>query len=308
MRSTRFAPSTTGSPHLGTLLSAVFTYLHARSQDMAVRLRLEDLDPDRCKETYAVQMQQILELFGFDWDGVDVQSRNLEHYEESLHRLAQRGRVYRCGCSRARLKALGRTAADGSHIYDGHCQAQSWRPGDPHDDATLRAKLDGSESRFLDLRFGEQIHHVSRDFGDPVIVRRDGAFSYHFSSVIDDHRVGITDVVRGRDLLFSSPVQVALRNLFQMRVPVYLHHPLLMERRKQKLAKLHGSLPVKDVLERYSPQEILGYFAYWFGLSEDQAPRSLSSLVSDFNWDLVPFHDVQVEFSEDGLQGQALKE
>ena len=149
---------------------------------------------------------------------------------------------------------------------------------------------------------------MQSDFGDPVVVRKDGAYSYHFSSVIDDNQAQVTDVVRGSDLLFSSPVQIALRKVLSMSIPCFLHHPLLMEKRDQKLAKLHGSLPVADLLKSLSPEAILGQIAYWFRLSSDASPCSVSRLVDNFQWDVIPKQNLLVEFTGSEMKVQELHE
>ena len=308
MRVTRFAPSTTGAPHLGTLVSAVFTYLHAKSIGAQFRVRLEDLDPARCKPEYASAMLELLEQFEFKWDGLDVQSRNLESYQSALDELAMSDRVYCCSCSRARLKELGNIAADGSYVYDNFCREHLWRPGDEHENLSLRLILNDGDIRFKDRRFGQQEFRVISDFGDPVILRKDGAFSYHFSSVLDDENAHVSDVVRGSDLLYSSPVQIAIREVLGLQVPAYLHHPLLMEEKNKKLAKLHGSLPVSSLLDHYTPHEILGYIAYWFRLSNDTSARKLSSLIPGFKWDLVPFENLRVSFHSGALVAQDIQE
>jgi glutamyl-Q tRNA(Asp) synthetase len=304
MRVTRFAPSTTGLPHLGTLLSAVFTSMHARSVGAQLRLRLEDLDPARCKPEYAEALLESFARFGLKWDATDIQSQNQADYWTALNTLAEQGRVYTCGCSRSRIRALGRQAPDGSFAYDACCKEQHWQPGDSHQDLSLRFHLRDELSSFHDLRFGPQSFNVSRVFGDPILLRRDGAFSYHFSSVIDDQNTGVTDLVRGHDLLFASPVQVALRTHLGFEVPSYIHHPLLMEKRGQKMAKLHGSLPLKRVLEKHSPEEVLGKIGAWFALRTNDQAVSLDTLTHDFHWDRVPKNDLLVELKEHGLDAK----
>jgi len=301
MRVTRFAPSTTGAPHLGTLLSAFFAAAHARASGAQLRLRLEDLDPERCRPEYAKALIDTLGQFEFEWDAIDIQSDNRATYQVMLDELAGQDLIYACTCSRSRLKNLGQQAPDGSFAYDGHCRKNIWKSGDSHENLSLRIHLTDIEHTFSDLRFGTQSFNVVKTFGDPIVMRRDGAFSYHFSSIIDDQNTGVTDVVRGRDLLYASPVQVALRADLGLPVPNYIHHPLLMERRGKKLAKLHGSLPVQSVLAKHSPQDILGKLGMWFGLRTTDQAVSLKALIEGFEWAKVASHDLVVELADEGL-------
>ena len=244
---TRFAPSTTGQPHLGTLLSGLLCYLHAQVQGTKFVVRMENLDPQRCKPEFLSEMIDMLDDFGLSADQIDIQSEHIDEYQSHLHRLAKGGHIYVCNCSRARLKASAKRGPDGSFIYDNKCREKRWSPGQSWQEGSLRCRLPEVRHVLKDRLVGSRAYETNEHFGDPVILRRDGAFSYHFSSVVDDARVGVTDVIRGRDLIDSTPTQVVLRNILGFHIPTYYHHLLLMEGSKKKLAKLHGSIAVRHL-------------------------------------------------------------
>lgn len=286
---TRFAPSTTGPAHLGTLYAALIAWLFARSQGGRAILRLENLDPQRCKEAYLEEMVAILRTCGLNFDQVQRQDARTEHYQAALEGLAARDRVYVCRCSRKRTKALGQTTPEGGFGYDNHCRSNLWH-GQPYE-GSLRLRLDHDALSFVDHLEHRHTTIVAELFGDPIIKRRDGAFAYHFASTLDDADAGVTDVVRGRDLVWSTPPQIALRNALGLPIPQYHHHALLLESQSQKLAKLHGSLPAAQVLDHRSPEELVGLLAWLMGLLETPEAIKPDTLIATFSWQALPRHD-----------------
>ena len=301
-RATRFAPSTTGLPHLGTLLSGLLCYLHARREGARFVVRMENLDRQRCKPEFQSAMLELLEDFGLCADQIDVQSEHLDDYQRYLHRLANEGYVYYCRCSRGRLKAKAKRGPDGSFIYDNRCRKNHWKPGESFTDGNLRCRFPETQLSFSDRLAGERTYKTLEHFGDPIVLRRDGAFSYHFSSIVDDERIGVTDIVRGRDLIDSTPSQLVLRNMFQMPVPDFFHHFLLMEDSKEKFAKLHGSISVRHLRQKLSVDAVYGYLALFMGLREDWRPMSLSELERDFSWERISRKDVLVRYNEESAK------
>ena len=209
----RFAPSTTGPPHPGTLLAALLCWLDIRSRRGQLLLRLEDLDPDRAKPHFSEEMLRALEWLGLDWDGLERQSENLRRYSEALDSLAAAGRLYPCSCSRRGIREAGGTTTDGTPRYPGTCRERSlpsdgWRSSaDP-----LRLRCDPPETPARD-EDGTPL--LGEWAGDPLLRRRDGAFGYHLVSVVDDAARGVTRVVRGRDLAASTAPQCALQGLLE---------------------------------------------------------------------------------------------
>jgi len=288
----RFAPSTTGPAHPGTLLAGLLCWLDARSLGARVWLRLEDLDPQRCRPEWAGRMERDLAWLGLDWDGVFLQSRASAAHDAALDRLEADGRLYPCSCSRAVLRAHGQRAPDGGWRYPNSCReralpAGGWRAcGEP-----LRARLPAGELCVRDESGLELRGDPSRDFGDPLVRRRDGAVAYLLASVVDDAAAGVTRVVRGRDLAASTPVQVRLQQLLGLPTPTYRHHLLLLEERGGKLAKLHGSVSVDSLRETHGPHDLCGRLAHAAGLLPEPAPRAPSDLLPYFSWSAVPTQD-----------------
>ena len=241
----RFAPSPTGSLHLGSLLAAVGSFIDARSRGGRWLVRIEDLDRARVVPGSAEEMLRTLEVFGLGWDGEIVyQSRRTDLYAEALESLRAGGHTFECSCSRREL------AAEDSG-YPGTCREGPRRPGD----TALRFRVDERETVAFDDRFQGPITLAMSKLGDVVVRRRDGIFAYQLAVVVDDARQGITDVVRGADLLESTGWQLALQRALRLPVPRYAHLPLLLERTGGKLSKSRRSAALDP---RQAGTELLG--------------------------------------------------
>ncbi len=225
----RFAPSPTGRLHLGSLIAATASCLEARSRNGRWLLRIEDLDTPRRVPGSADDIQQTLRTLGFEWDGpVTFQSRRTAAYEAALAHLQATGLVYACGCSRRQLEDSGSQG-----VYPGTC-----RNGTRAADATaLRFRVDDAAVLDIEDRLQGARRFVLRDCGDPVIRRRDGLFAYQLAVVIDDAAAGVTDVVRGVDLLDSTGWQLALQAALGFTTPSYMHLPLVVGSDGSKLSK-----------------------------------------------------------------------
>ena len=288
----RFAPTTSGPAHPGTLLAALLCWLDARSRGGRVILRLEDLDPSRCRPEYAEGLVEALAWLGLDWDQVEAQSDHVDRYDPGLDALADRGLLYPCSCSRQTLRATATRARDGSFRYPGTCRTRSlpaggWRTATE----ALRVRLPPGHINMIEASGEDLGADPLADSGDPVVRRRDGATAYHLASVVDDAAVGVTDVVRGRDLAPSTAVQVALQGLLGLPTPRYRHHLLLLEERDQKLAKFHGSVGWPVLREVYSGPELCGFLAHVAGLRTGPDPVQPDALVADFDWRAVRSED-----------------
>jgi glutamyl-Q tRNA(Asp) synthetase len=233
----RFAPSPTGSLHAGSLLAAVGSYLDARAAGARWLVRIEDLDTARVIPGCEDRMLRTLEAYGFEWDGDVVrQSERSDAYRDALARLADAGRTFRCSCSR---KDLAGDGGDGSHGYPGTCRDGPTRRGS----TALRLRVTDRSLTFDDLFLGSQTFDT-RALGDFVVERRDGIPSYQLAVVVDDAWQGVTRVVRGADLLASTPWQIELQAALGLPRPIYGHLPVLTEAGGQKLSKSLRSLPV----------------------------------------------------------------
>ena len=298
----RFAPSTTGEAHPGTLLSALLVWLDARSRDGRVLLRLEDLDHTRVTATWADQLVDALAWIGLDWDATIVQSERTAAHELALDQLAATGRLYPCTCSRADRAAGGRRAPDGGWAYENTCRGKplpdgGWRAVD----GNVRVRLDDDRIELIDDGGLDLSQTPAHDMGDPIVRRRDGVIAYQLAVVVDDGDEEITDVVRGRDIAPSTATQVLLQRLLELPTPRYRHHFLLLEQSGDKLAKLHGSIPFSTLRARYSGPELCGALAHAANLLD--APRACTpyELVEAFTWSVVPTVDRAAVWS-DGLQ------
>ncbi|MGH8299546.1 MAG: tRNA glutamyl-Q(34) synthetase GluQRS [Steroidobacteraceae bacterium] len=227
----RFAPSPTGSLHLGSLLAAVGSFLDARSRGGRWLVRMEDLDRARVVPGSADEILRALETFGLWWNGeVEYQSRRTHLYLEALTALRTAGRTFECSCSRRELT----TEESG---YPGTCREGPRRAGD----TATRFRIDETETLDFEDRFQGPTALAMGTLGDVIVRRRDGVFAYQLAVVVDDALQGITDVVRGADLLESTGWQIALQRALRLRTPRYAHLPLLLERTGGKLSKSRRS-------------------------------------------------------------------
>jgi glutamyl-Q tRNA(Asp) synthetase len=245
----RFAPSPTGPLHFGSLVAALASWLDARAAGGRWLVRIEDLDKPRTQPGAARDILRTLEQLGLGWDGPVVhQSQRSALYRQALQRLE--GRTYWCGCSRREIadSSLG-LAADGAQIYPGTCRGGIASGKTPR---ALRIRTSG-EVEFTDRVQGKQSQLLERDVGDFVLYRADGQFAYQLAVVIDDAAQGVTDVVRGADLLDSTPRQIYLQRLLGYATPRYLHVPAAINAAGEKLSKQTGAAPIlprPDVLRR----------------------------------------------------------
>jgi glutamyl-Q tRNA(Asp) synthetase len=231
----RFAPSPTGPLHLGSLVAALGSYLDARHQQGRWLLRIEDLDRARVRAGCAAQIERTLADLGLIWDGaVEYQTRRLRLYEQALHALGRGDLTYACDCTR-------RTLADNEDAaYPGTCRDRAVAT----DRSALRFRVDDTESVSFTDRFQGPVSFAMRALGDVVIRRRDGVIAYQLAVVVDDAHQGVTDVVRGADLLPSTPWQLLLQRALGLPSPRYAHLPLVVEPDGAKLAKSRRSVPV----------------------------------------------------------------
>jgi len=259
----RFAPSPTGPLHFGSLVAAAASWLDARAQGGEWLVRIEDVDEARTVPGAAEAILRQLDALGFDHDGeVAWQSHRKPLYEEALGRLRERSLVYRCRCSRKEVADSALAGIEGP-VYPGTCRALGLGTAVPGAD---RLRVNPGRIEFVDRVQGPIAQQVDRDVGDFVLKRRDGLHAYQLAVVVDDAAQGITDVVRGADLLSSTPRQVVLQRLLGYPTPRYLHFPVATNARGEKLSKQtlapsveggDGALLLDDVLE-FLGQERVG--------------------------------------------------
>lgn len=286
----RLAPSPSGRMHAGNLFSfmiaAVALKQEARRQDRTPRLllRIEDLDPDRSKKRWADQLQCDLELFDFEWDAeVLKQSERTEAYLQAFSRLAEIGLTYPCYCTRADLHVAHAPHAGEDFIYPGTCRSLSALDLEARHSYRLRVP-DAAQSQsviaFDDLFQGNCSSNLALNSGDFVIKRADGVFAYQLAVAVDDAWQGVDQVVRGYDLLSSTPRQLYIQSLLGLHHPDYGHVPLLVDEEGRRLAKRNRSTSLEHLLEerKLPPEAVLGKLAFQAGIIDDDVAMSLSEL------------------------------
>jgi glutamyl-Q tRNA(Asp) synthetase len=239
----RYAPSPTGPLHFGSLVAAVGSYLDARARGGRWLLRMEDLDPPRVIPGAADGILKTLEAFGFEWDDeVLYQSRRQPAYAEAADLLLMTGAAFPCACSRKEIADSGVHGLDGP-IYPGTCR-HGLPPG--REPRALRLKAPEEVISFEDGLQGPVSQNLARDIGDFIIRRADGIYAYQLAVVVDDAFQGVTHVVRGADLLLSTPRQLLLQRLLDLPQPYYLHLPVVVNTSGEKLSKQTYARPVTD--------------------------------------------------------------
>jgi glutamyl-Q tRNA(Asp) synthetase len=239
----RFAPSPTGPLHLGSLVAAVGSYLLAKRSGGRWLMRMEDLDQPRVVPGMADDILRTLELLGLQWDGEVVwQSRREPYYQAALDRLAALGVVYPCGCSRAEIARLASAPHGDSELpYPGWCRSGLGAGKSPR---AFRVRVPDETLTFSDGIIGEQCQNLATSCGDFVVKRADGPFAYHLAVVVDDELMGVTQVVRGADLLASTPRQIYLQRLLGFSQPSYYHLPLVAGPGGGKLSKRDNAVSI----------------------------------------------------------------
>ena len=292
----RFAPSPSGRMHLGNLWAALLAWLAARSQGGQVVLRLEDLDPDRCTPAWCSQVMRDYQWLGLTWDNEPVyQSRRTELYREAFAQLEERGLIYPCYCTRAeRLAASAPHRSDGTAVYDGRCRrlspaqrrelSQTRRPA-------WRIAVPEETVSFTDLLQGPVSQNLALECGDFILRRSDGVYAYQLAVVVDDAGMGVTQVVRGSDLLDSTPRQLWLQGQLGLPRPAYGHIPLLLAPGGRRLAKRDRDQELGALQEKYTAQELVGRLACLAGLIPEPAPMTPEALIPLFSWSKLPKED-----------------
>ncbi|MGE5672539.1 MAG: tRNA glutamyl-Q(34) synthetase GluQRS [Mycobacterium leprae] len=295
----RFAPTPSGQMHIGNARTALLAWLQVRHAGGAFILRIEDIDRPRCRPDLAAEAMTDLRWLGLDWDeGPDVggshgpynQSERTELYQSALRQLQAGGWLYPCYCSRAELQAVASAphglSSEGP-VYPGTCrhltelerQERAARGKQP----SLRFAMPNRPVAFTDLVAGEQ-EFPSGSGGDFIVYRADGIFGYQLAVVVDDAAMGITDVLRGWDLLDSTPRQILLYEALGLPVPRFAHAPLLLGPDGQRLAKRHGAVSIAGMRAAgRSPEQVVGDLAYLSGLLDRPEPVQVRELVPHFD-------------------------
>ena len=278
----RFAPSPSGRMHLGNVFTALLAWLSVRSQGGRMLLRIEDLDPDRSKQEFIDALRDDLLWLGLDWDEeMPQQSGRSEIYAEYFNRLP----VYPCYCTRSQLhEASAPHASDGRYIYPGTCRH---RTDHPDRIPAWRVEVPKEEICFTDGVFGEYRENLETECGDFIVRRSDGVYAYQLAVVCDDALGGVTEVVRGCDLLSSTPRQIWLYETLGFPVPKFYHIPLLVAPDGRRLSKREQDLDMEHLRKKYSPEELIGKLAYLGGMIDHPVAAAPAELVKTFTWERI---------------------
>ena len=295
----RFAPSPTGEIHLGNVWTALLAWLQVRALGGTMVLRVEDLDPERSRPVYVEGLMADMKWLGLDWDeGPDIggryapycQDKRRELYQAALEWLAAAGFVYPCYCTRAELAASAPHAGERERVYSGICRLR--KPGDATQATrrpALRLAVPPGEICFTDLHAGFVSQNISQEVGDFVVRRSDGIHAYQLAVVVDDAAMNITHVLRGYDLLSSTPRQLLLYRLLGMEAPVFTHVPLLIDQEGHRLSKRQQALSIGALRSQgVKAEAIIGYLAWKSGLLEQYQPAKASELIEIFTVDKLP--------------------
>lgn len=237
----RFAPSPTGPLHFGSVVAALASYLDARHHQGEWLVRIDDLDTLRERPGSATQILSTLEQFGMYWDDeVVYQSQHRQLYQQALEELHAAGLIYGCNCSRKQVAANAIAGIEG-FIYPGSCRDRNISQTTSH---SLRLRTNNLAIRFDDRIQGASTQQIESEIGDFIVRRGDGIFAYQLAVAVDDHEQGVTDIVRGEDLLLSTPRQIYLQQLLKMHRPAYAHLPLVTNTDGSKLSKSSDAWPV----------------------------------------------------------------
>ena len=294
----RFAPTPSGRMHLGNVFAAMVAWLSVRSRGGALVLRMEDLDTQRTSDEYAETLRQDLKWLGLDWDlETAPQSKRSDVYDHYFEMLREKGLLYPCFCTRSQLHSVNAPhLSDGTYVYPGTCRNLT---------AEERAAFDRSPSwrlevpdrvwQFTDLCQGAYQQNLSTDCGDFVVRRADNVYVYQLAVTVDDGEAGVTEVVRGMDLLSSAPRQMYLQELLGFPHPTYGHVPMLMSPDGRRLSKRDKDLDLGVLRQNMRPEALLGILASSAGIIDRNVSISAAELSREFKWENLRKEDIYLQ-------------
>lgn len=304
----RFAPTPSGSLHLGNIFCCLLAWLSAKSKGGQIVLRIEDLDTARCPRVNADKLATDLEWLGLTWDeGAYTENTTVEYfqsqrfdiYHQYFEQLQKQNAIYPCFCSRNELHAVNAPhLSDGRIIYPGTCyhlspeerlqKEKTRRPA-------YRLHVPDKDIFFTDGNYGSQTFNLAKENGDFIVRRSDGVYAYQLAVTVDDALMGVTEVVRGWDLLSSSPLQIYLYSLLGLQVPSFTHVPLLVAQDGRRLAKRDHDMDIAMMRKEYSsPEPIIGYVAFLAGQLKKPEPITVADLLKIYNPASVPTQNIVV--------------
>ena len=296
----RFAPTPSGRMHLGNVFAALIAWLSVKSRGGSLVLRMEDLDTQRTSEEFAQVLRQDLKWLGLNWDlETAPQSQRGPVYDRYFERLKDLGLLYPCYCTRSQLHSVNAPhLSDGTYVYAGTCRnltpaqqaafsrAPAWRVRVPDRVWTVEDRVQGTYRE-----------NLATDCGDFVVRRADGVYVYQLAVTVDDGEAGVTEVVRGMDLLSSAPRQMYLQELFGFQHPAYGHVPMLMAPDGRRLSKRDKDMDLGFLQANTTAEVLLGLLAYASGLISQQEPISARELAGEFTWEKLRKEDIYLDIT-----------
>ena len=290
----RFAPTPSGRMHLGNVFAALIAWLSVRSKNGEMVLRMEDLDTMRTSTEFAETLRKDLAWLGLDYDREQIpQSQRSLAYDRYFEKMRDMGLLYPCYCTRSQLHGVNAPhLSDGTYVYPGTCRnlenppknrLPSWRVMVPDRLWTVEDRVQGHYEL-----------NLATDCGDMVVRRADGVYVYQLAVTVDDGEAGVTEVVRGMDLLSSAPRQMYLQELFGFQHPEYGHVPMLMAEDGRRLSKRDRDLDLGELQKRISAEQLIGNLAYASGLIDRQMPISAAELAKEFSWNKLNKKDIYI--------------
>ncbi|MBQ2927153.1 MAG: tRNA glutamyl-Q(34) synthetase GluQRS [Oscillospiraceae bacterium] len=294
----RFAPTPSGRMHLGNVFAALIAWLSVRSRDGEMVLRMEDLDTQRTSEEFARTLREDLAWLGLSYDReTPPQSRCSAVYDRYFEQLREMGLLYPCYCTRSQLHSVNAPhLSDGTYVYTGTCRnltnppknrLPAWRVMVPDKLWTVEDKIQGHYEL-----------NLSTQCGDMVVRRADGIYVYQLAVTVDDGEAGVTEVVRGMDLLSSAPRQMYLQELFGFPHPEYAHVPMLLAPDGRRLSKRDRDLDLGELRKNVSRETLVGTLAYAAGLIDQKTPISPEELAKEFSWDKLKGDSIYLDASQ----------
>ena len=296
----RFAPTPSGRMHLGNVFAALVAWLSVRSRDGSLVLRMEDLDTQRTSTEYADILRQDLLWLGLDWDReTPPQSQRSKIYEKYFEQLRDLDLLYPCYCTRSQLHSVNAPhLSDGTYVYTGTCRNLTDAQRSSFDrNPSWRIKVPDREWVVEDLAQGVYRENLATDCGDFVVRRADGVFVYQLAVTVDDAEAGVTEVVRGQDLLSSAPRQMYLQSVLGFTHPAYGHVPMLLSSDGRRLSKRDKDLDLGYLRQHMCAPQLLGALAYSAGLIDKKTALSAKELVGEFSWDKLQKQAISLDFS-----------
>ena len=296
----RFAPTPSGRMHLGNIFAALIAWASVRSKDGEMALRMEDLDTQRTSSEFAEILREDLHWLGLDYDReTPAQSLRSETYDRYFELLREKGLLYPCYCTRSQLHSVNAPhLSDGTYVYTGTCRNLT--------DAD-RAKFDRKPAwRVMvpdrlwtveDLVQGHYELNLATECGDMVVRRADGVYVYQLAVTVDDGEAGVTEVVRGMDLLSSAPRQMYLQELFGFSHPTYAHVPMLLAPDGRRLSKRDRDLDLGELRRHVTPEKLIGTLAFAGGLIDRNTDISARELAKEFRWDRLSGENIYLDAS-----------